>query len=231
MFKLNKIASVLLLSLSFSVPTICSAEQVEANKMQFAPLKSQDDAARNKLMKFMHEINGFTASFTQEVYSENGNALQNSTGTIAVSKPNLVNWHTLSPDETQIVSDGETLWFFDPFIEQVTAYSLETSIYNTPILLLSSNDKSLWQQYNITEINVNEFEIHSLDQNSQVKSLSLHINQDTNSESIRIEKFIINDASGQRSEISLNNFEHTRSINNATFIFTLPDGVYLDDQR
>ena len=231
MFKLNKIASVLLLSLTFSVPHICIAEQVSATKVQLAPLKSQDDAARNKLIGFMNKISGFTASFTQEVYSEASNALQKSTGTIAVSKPNLVNWHTLSPDETQIISDGETLWFFDPFIEQVTAYSFDTSINNTPILLLSSNDESLWQQYNIIEVNVNEFEIHSLDQNSQVKSLFLHINQETDSESIRIEKFVINDASGQRSEISLNNFEHTKSINNGTFIFTLPDGVYLDDQR
>ncbi len=27
----------------------------------------------------------------------------------------------LNPQETQIISDGKTLWFYDPFVQQVTA--------------------------------------------------------------------------------------------------------------
>lgn len=179
----------------------------------------------------MSKINQFTAKFNQQVYSDDGNALHKSSGVISVSKPNLVNWHTILPEETQIISDGETLWFFDPFIEQVTAYSLDSSIQNTPILLLSSNDEQLWQQFDIVQNDLNTFEIIALDQNSQVKSLSLVLSVSDNEKETKIEKFVIVDASGQRSEIKLSHFEQSNNISKDTYKFELPDGVYLDDQR
>lgn len=38
-----------------------------------------------------------------------------------MKRPNLFNWHMTSPDESVLVSDGQTLWFYNPFVEQVTA--------------------------------------------------------------------------------------------------------------
>lgn len=31
------------------------------------------------------------------------------------------NWHMTQPDESILVSDGKTLWFYNPFVEQATA--------------------------------------------------------------------------------------------------------------
>ena len=108
--------------------------------------------------------------------------LQQGTGKLAISKPNLVNWQTITPDETFIISDGETLWFYDPFIEQATAYNLAKSIHNTPILLLTSNDETLWQQYSVHKSDEN-FVITPLDQNSQIKSLTVTFSGQTLSNS------------------------------------------------
>ncbi len=231
MLRMNKLVKVITVSLVLLTNSIVSAKEVSNGSVVAQPLKKIDTESRQKLMKIMSEINQFSANFEQSVVDEDGYALQKSSGSIAVSKPNLVNWHTLVPDETQIVSDGKTLWFFDPFIEQVTAYSLDTSINNTPILLLSTNDESLWQQYNIVEINSDEFEIISLDENSQVKSLSIRFSRLTKNSPMTITQFVILDASGQRSEISLNQFKLSPEFPSDEFTFTLPDGVYLDDQR
>lgn len=195
------------------------------------PLKKDDASSRRKLMAILSDISAFSAGFDQVIMDETGNTLQQLSGKITVSKPRLVNWHTLSPDETQIVSDGDTLWFFDPFIEQVTAYTLDTSVNNTPILLLSSNDEQLWQQYNILETQENEFEILSLDEHSQVKSLSISFTPMHDSNAWHINRFVILDASGQKGEIKLTDFSLTPLINESTFTFTVPDGVHLDDQR
>lgn len=42
-----------------------------------------------------------------------------------MKRPNLFNWHMTSPDESVLVSDGQTLWFYNPFVEQVTATAEE----------------------------------------------------------------------------------------------------------
>ena len=46
-------------------------------------------------------------------------------GELWVKRPNLFNWHMTSPDESVLVSDGQTLWFYNPFVEQVTATAEE----------------------------------------------------------------------------------------------------------
>ncbi len=46
-------------------------------------------------------------------------------GDLWVKRPNLFNWHMTQPDESVLVSDGKTLWFYNPFVEQATATSAE----------------------------------------------------------------------------------------------------------
>ncbi|WP_286267538.1 outer membrane lipoprotein chaperone LolA [Thalassotalea atypica] len=188
---------------------------------------SQDEIDKAKLLEILSKITSFTADFEQSIYDEESNALQVSIGNIIVKKPNLVNWHTKSPDENQILSDGKSLWLFDPFIEQVTAYALDASLTNTPILLLSSNDQSLWQQYDIKQTAIMEFVIKSIDDNSQVKELTIVFDETGTA----IKKFIILDATGQRSEIALSAFTLNPALSNQIFNFVVPEGVQLDDQR
>ena len=58
---------------------------------------------------------------------------------------------TKSPQETQIIADGKTLWYYDPFVQQVTAQWVKDAVNNTPFVLLTSNDKSHWSQYSVTQ--------------------------------------------------------------------------------
>jgi outer membrane lipoprotein carrier protein len=161
--------------------------------------------------------------------------LQQGTGTLAISKPNLVNWKTITPDETLIVSDGNTLWFYDPFIEQASAFSLAKSIHNTPILLLTSDEPQLWQQYNVIEQSDivesgSRFVVMPKDESSQIKKLTLSFNE-TNSNDIELSEFSFQDATGQISQISLSNFNSTVKPDASLFTFSLPEGVRLEDKR
>ena len=57
------------------------------------------------------ELSENSRSVTAQVITLNrhGQELQRGSGTLAVSKPNLINWTTTEPEESQIISDGETL--------------------------------------------------------------------------------------------------------------------------
>jgi len=185
------------------------------------------------LMAKLAKLNFFSAKFTQKIFSESGQLLQQGAGNLAISKPNLVNWKTTEPDETFIISDGETLWFYDPFIEQATAYNLAQSIHNTPILLLTSNDETLWQQYLVKQSSDN-FVITPLKDNSQIKSLTVTFSSkdsEGKTQQEHLSEFSFVDATGQISTIILADFDAETKPSESLFDFNLPQGVRLEDKR
>jgi outer membrane lipoprotein carrier protein len=191
--------------------------------------KPSNDALiiKSNLMQKLAKLEYFTANFNQQVLDGEGNELQNAMGTLAVKKPNLVHWQTAEPDESLIVSDGDTLWFFDPFVEQVSAYLLEKALLNTPILLLTSSDPTLWQHYSVSSTDENNYLIHANDNNAQVKTLELRFKKNSN----MLNSFTILDATGQLSLFKLSQFDQVAVPESALFTFKIPEGVELDDQR
>lgn len=63
-----------------------------------------------------------------------------------------------APDESTLISDGKTLWFYNPFVEQVTATWLESATTNTPFMLIARNDSKEWQNYDVKQ-NGDRFEL------------------------------------------------------------------------
>ncbi|WP_019028993.1 outer membrane lipoprotein chaperone LolA [Colwellia piezophila] len=202
----------------------------------------QSSEAKKLLMAKLRQLAFFSADFTQKILNEEGELLQEGSGKMAITKPNLVHWQTITPDETLIVSDGSTLWFYDPFIEQASAYSLAKSIHNTPILLLTSDEPSLWQQYDVVQEDVASevarFIVTPKDKNSQIKQLIMSFtrshepNADAkNNQKPQLTEFSFQDATGQVSQISLSHFNSTVRPDASLFKFILPQGVRLEDQR
>ena len=74
--------------------------------------------AASDLKSRVDKVSSFHASFTQKVTDGSGNAVQDGQGDLWVKRPNLFNWHMTQPDESVLVSDGKTLWFYNPFVEQ-----------------------------------------------------------------------------------------------------------------
>jgi outer membrane lipoprotein carrier protein len=181
--------------------------------------------AKHALMVKLNDIHYINAKFSQVVVNEEGDVLQEGYGTLAISKPNLVNWHTTAPDETLIISDGKDLWFYDPFIDQVSLYSFNKSIANTPVLLLTSQDPTLWSNYQVSQYQNDSYLIQSLDVSSQVKSLEIGFNGG------QLSKLSLEDSTGQVSHISLIDVDFITQPKASLFKFVVLEGITVDDQR
>jgi len=232
-FSLKKIAiaslfsAVILSSTStFSFAVQSNVPMTTANNLVNNSV-SETKIIKSSLMKKLATLEFFSANFKQQVLDADGNELQHAFGTLAVKKPNLVHWKTAEPDESLIISDGSTLWFFDPFVEQVSAYLLEKALMNTPILLLTSSDPTLWQHYSVSSLDENNYLIHANDNNAQVKTLELRFEENSNV----LESFTILDATGQLSIFKLSQFDVINLPENSLFTFEIPEGIELDDQR
>lgn len=184
---------------------------------------------KDELREKLNKINFFSAKFDQKVFDEQGNELNQGSGNLSVNKPNLVNWETQTPDESLIISDGSNLWFYDPFVEQVSIYALENAIANTPILLITNDDEALWQQYDVVKVNDISYQIRAKDLNARVKSLELNFSP--TSTVPQLSGFNLLDATGQLSVIKFNSINIEKVPEASLFTFTLPEGVYVDDQR
>ena len=120
-------------------------------------------------------------------------------------------------------------------------YSLSAAIAKTPILLLTSKDESLWQQYTVNQKKTSQtkisqqdehFVISAKDPNSQIKSLTLVFSvNEQKVQSSELSQFSFLDATGQVSHIKLSNFDATNVPASSLFNFAVPEGVQIDDQR
>ncbi|PWU32248.1 outer membrane lipoprotein chaperone LolA, partial [Enterobacter hormaechei] len=104
----------------------------------------------------MDKVRTILSSFTQNVTDGSVNALQEFDGDLWVNRPNLFIWHMTQTDESVLVSDGKTLWFYIPFVEQATDTWQKDATRNTPFMLIARNHSSDWQHYNIKQ-NADEF--------------------------------------------------------------------------
>lgn len=209
---------------------IKAESQVELTKSEIKKVNAQTKLVKRvdtkaKLQAKLAKFDGFTANFAQSVYTEEGELLQQGSGLLKVKKPHYLYWEMQEPEENLIVCDGKALWVYNPFIEQVSVYSLDSSASNTPMLLLSNSDGESWQHYNVTQDANGQFVVKAKSENSQVAQLNLSFSGDS------ISTFSVIDATGQKSVFSLSNVSHKNLPDLSLFNFIVPEGVDIDDQR
>ena len=130
--------------------------------------------AADELQNRLNQVTVLSADFAQTVTSVGGKNVQQGSGKLQIKRPNLFRMDTKSPQETQIIADGKTLWYYDPFVQQVTAQWVKDAVNNTPFVLLTSNDKSHWNQYSVTQ-NADTFVLKPKAKNSNIKQFDIRV--------------------------------------------------------
>lgn len=176
-----------------------------------------------ELQKRLELSSQYSADFEQTVRSSQGKEIQKGRGKFYVKRPNLFRMDTELPQQNLIVSDGKTLWFYDPFVEQVTANWLQDAVNNTPFVLLTSNNKKHWQAYSVSQ-NADSFSLKPKSK-SHIKQFDIRI--DSNGV---IKGFSTIEKDGQSNLYILRNIT-TANVSADLFKFELPKGAELDDQR
>ncbi|MDD0824933.1 outer membrane lipoprotein chaperone LolA [Mannheimia sp. AT1] len=177
-----------------------------------------------ELQRRLEQVSQYSADFDQTVRSSKGKEIQKGNGKFQVKRPNLFRMDTKSPQENLIVSDGKDLWFYDPFVSQVTVNTVQDAVNNTPFVLLTSSDKSHWEQYDVTQ-NADTFVLKPKSKKSNLKQFDIRIDQGG-----LLKGFSTIERDGQSNLYILRNIT-TGNVSNELFKFSVPKGAALDDQR
>ncbi len=91
-------------------------------------------AVINSLQAKYDQTQDFSATFTQETISKSIGAPAIINGKVYVKKPGKMLWEYTDPKKQQIISDGQTLWFYVPDDKQVRIYKTAEAFENLPFL-------------------------------------------------------------------------------------------------
>ena len=111
--------------------------------------------AVDQLRQFMNTTQTLRAEFTQLVVVKGGKKPQQSSGTLAISRPGKLRWEIIKPYPQLMVGDGSKFWIYDPELEQVTVKQVGQALGGTPAAILSGN-KDFERNFNLKDTGESE---------------------------------------------------------------------------
>jgi len=182
---------------------------------------SQTDS--QKLRGLLEPIKSLSATFTQSIYDAEGLELDTSKGLFKVASPAKVVWHVTAPLEQQVISDGLTLWIYDPDLDQVVIKNVDNRVNATPAVLFSGNLESLEASYEVEHRSLSteapSFLLTPRDNGSLFASIELQF------AGLNPSAIIITDTLGQSTAITLDDLLLNPVLAVDTFTFSIPSGV------
>ncbi|MDP5135371.1 outer membrane lipoprotein chaperone LolA [Rheinheimera baltica] len=180
--------------------------------------------AEQTLQRKLATINTFSASFEQQVFDAQRQLLQQGKGQLVLKQPAKFRFETTKPEPNVFIGDGETLWFYNELLEQLTIFDAATEVNRTPFVLLTSTDPQLWQQYVVSEQG-EQFVIASKDNTSAVQQLTLSFSAGA------LSRMQVLDINQQLSEFNFTLVQLNNEIDDSLFKFVPPEFTDIDDQR
>ena len=178
--------------------------------------------AVDQLHQFLTNTRTLKADFSQVVIGKGGRKPQQSSGTVAISRPGKLRWDIQKPFPQLVVGDGEKIWIYDPELKQVTVRKAGQAISGSPAALLAGSNE-LEKNFTLAEAGTDEglnwveatpkvsesgFEKVRLGfAGSELKAMELH------------------DSFGQRTLIRFSGLERNAALPATTFKFVPPAGV------
>ncbi|MDP2561866.1 outer membrane lipoprotein chaperone LolA [Psychrobium sp. 1_MG-2023] len=212
---------VLTTSLLVMTPVVVSSAQATTTSSVMA---ITDNEAIVELRHKLQQMKQFSANFQQQVFDAKGQEIQQATGSMKVQQPNKFRWVTNEPDESLIVSDGEAVWIYNPFVEQVTAMSLDQTVQQSPLWLIANQSENAWQQFSVAR-SAKGYIIMPHDRKNLTRKIEMRFKGGN------LSGLFIEDRQGQSSNFVFSDVDESPSLNADTFMFSLPAGVDFDDQR
>lgn len=104
------------------------------------------------ISRLLFSFKTLTAHFNQVTYDANKRPMQNTTGTMALSRPGKFRWEIAAPNAQLLVADTRYLWIYDIDLSQATRQAMDRSKISSPASLLSGSPAELMARFQVVEL-------------------------------------------------------------------------------
>lgn len=185
--------------------------------------QTETDQGLAQLQQRLEDMSTLEGKFTQTLYDADGTLLESSDGDFALQRPGKFYWHTRKPFEQVLVSDGDTIWLYDPDLEQVTVRDFERETRGTPAMILSDDAESLGQDFLVAkqagDAGETLFVLTPKSLDGLFKDLVLVFSER------QLQEIRMQDNLDQTSIFTLDELKRNQSIDAGKFKFEAPQGV------
>ena len=208
-----KLATSLKLVKAVIVKTVVIASLASISFQASADTKSE-------LQSKLSTLNALSSAFSQTVTRKDGSVVSQSSGRLALKKPDKFMLHTTSPDEQVLFTKGNTVYFYDPFVNQVSIFDKQ-ELYSSPFMLLTSKSESVWGQYEV-EKEGNGYLLKAKNP-GQVVSIKLVLQGELVSE------LYVQLKDGNTNHYTLSQVK--TQVSDSSFEYKIPEDAQIDDER
>jgi outer membrane lipoprotein carrier protein len=174
------------------------------------------------LKAFIADTKTAQAEFSQTVLDKNGTAKQQTSGTMAFSRPGKFRWSYRKPFEQIIVGDGNKIYLYDVDLEQVTIKQLGQALGSSPAALLAG-DNEIEKFYVLADAGTHDgltwLTATPKDKDGSFNQIEMGFNEHT------LAEMKIRDNFGLTTVLKLSHLERNPKLPASTFKFTPPPGV------
>jgi outer membrane lipoprotein carrier protein len=175
-----------------------------------------------KLRAFIGETRSAKASFVQTVFDASGAVQQESSGSVQFQRPGKFRWEYLKPFPQLIVGDGESLWIYDPDLNQVTRRKLGKALGSSPAALLAGAD-DVEQYFSLNAIGLKKklewLEAKPYDEDSLFEKVLMGFRGNS------LEEMELHDHFGQKTSIRFLKFQRNPAAAANIYTFVVPEGA------
>lgn len=179
-------------------------------------------SSKVELERILRNTTHMQGEFTQLVISEGGQKTKPSVGQFWIDKPGKFRWNYVTPYVQEIVSDGESIWFYDPDLEQVTVKPAQTDDFVSPLSVISG-DQPLDEVFMVQEKGridaIDWLELYPITDQSNYQSIHIGITDG------KLVRMVLNDQFGQSTRLLLSGVDTRSPIDPEQFVFKAPPGV------
>ena len=211
MNKLLKSAMLLSALLYFCVGTVFAQSASNSSSLQ-------------RLDNLLANIETLSADVVQLIVESDGGVLEESEIQMLLKKPDGFYWKTLTPFPELIVTDGSTLWNYQPDLEQVVIEDWDSSRSELAAQLLSGNIESLAVDYIIDSVSSTDsehqvFELTPRAADDVYQLITINFMRD------ELESIYLNSKNGQQTVWRFENVLRNSAIADAQFQFVPPENI------
>jgi outer membrane lipoprotein carrier protein len=193
-------------------------------------LKVSAADALEELVQKTRGISSYQARFNQKIKDQFDNLKDQSEGDFILQKPFKFIWHTQSPYEQKIVSDGENLWTFDIDLDQVNIQTLNKALGNTPVFLLEADAATLANTFVVNKLQSGDdvaqtFELKPKQAGYAFERMLVLFKAD------RLQEILLYDTLGQKTIVDFSDIKVNQPLDPDVFNFKIPQGVDVVDSR
>ena len=180
------------------------------------------DNAINELDSLLQGVDTLSADITQLIIQSDGGVLEESEILLRVKRPNGFYWETVSPFPELLVTNGTTLWNYQPDLDQVVIEDWDPDQSELAAQLLYGRTDSLIDEYYVVAINSEQsssFELKPKSADSLYDLITINFVNET------LDLIYIQNNSGERTAWQFTDSRINIPMVDGLFEFSPPEGI------